>query len=1191
MRTEILLAASVALSSILLPFGGGPHDRSAALEIVEEAPLLGDLGPSVFIEHHVDFAGSLFVWSEAEEQTLDLVVRVDRADGSSWKQDDDGGGGKAPLLRLDVQPGDSLVVHIASKSRTQTGRFTLHLRAAPESERTRVASAATVEAVERVVQLARAGAFADARQELSAVWEQLIAVEGADQSRDVAEAAWRLRFTARELGDQALTAAAGRWVKGWRERVLPRDAHALLAARANYAIDLKDLGDLHGARELEEQVLEACLRTMPDDHPDLNRTRLNLATTISALGDTRSASELQEKVVEVRTRTLPDDHPDLQLARENLANSILNLGDIARARSLFEKVLEVRLRTLPEDHSDVQDSRSNLSVALRQQGDLASARVLDERVLEVRARALPTDHPLVIRARNNLAGVLGSLGDTAGARSMFEEVLDVLSRSLPDEHPELQTARLNLAAALSSSGDLDGARELAEKVLEARERTLSESERDLQEARLNLAAILRAEGELARARELEERAIHARELALADDHPDLQRARGNLAITLQAEGAFEPSFRLSRAVLECRARQLPDDHVDLLFARNLALTSLAHMDEPADFTLLAREFLSGAISAIESIVSESSPREAEARAANLSGAISDALSYAGSCRPASGSRELEAPAFVLFEAARGAGLASAALLRRVPADETASRLREQARVANAALAELVLTETTSDRLARARAERDAAQRRLLAYLDGHGVGARPTAAASVESLSGTLRAGEALVGYARYRRLDPAVETAPARRSDHMLAHVVRSDGTLHRIELGAFEPIAAKVAAWRRDLGVEHGSEGSRGRSVAEATPTSAGDHGEALRRAIFDPLKPALAGATRIIVAFDDALHLVALDALPEKSHVLGDEIQVQVRSSLSELCWPHAVAKHEDIALLVGGVDFDAGRSPPGGSSETRLPVTASASAVVERSPVRPGLAHASVLRGSVWEDGFSPLIGTREEVDGLAGLRASLGTETERTRTLIGVDARRDEIERLAPAARWLHIATHGWFAPDSVRSTADHRPIDAQTGRGARMSVIQEVTGTAPMLLCGLALAGANSAPDSLGRARGLVSAEEIATWNLSGCELAVLSACDTSVGLSRAGQGVASLQRALHMAGAHSVITSLWKVPDEATKELMLDFYRRLWLEKKPKWQALWEAKRRVRDAKDERGSPKYATRDWAAWVLTGDPN
>ena len=143
----------------------------------------------------------------------------------------------------------------------------------------------------------------------------------------------------------------------------------------------------------------------------------------------------------------------------------------------------------------------------------------------------------------------------------------------------------------------------------------------------------------------------------------------------------------------------------------------------------------------------------------------------------------------------------------------------------------------------------------------------------------------------------------------------------------------------------------------------------------------------------------------------------------------------------------------------------------------------------------------------------------------------------------------------------------------------------------PMLLCGLALAGANRPEDELGRAPRLLTAEEIATLDLSRCKLAVLSACDTHVGERRAGQGVASLQKALQMARARSVITSLWRVPDEATKELMLAFYRRMWVEKKPKRRALSEAKKKLRDAKNERGDPKYTTREWAAWVLTGDPD
>jgi CHAT domain-containing protein len=202
-----------------------------------------------------------------------------------------------------------------------------------------------------------------------------------------------------------------------------------------------------------------------------------------------------------------------------------------------------------------------------------------------------------------------------------------------------------------------------------------------------------------------------------------------------------------------------------------------------------------------------------------------------------------------------------------------------------------------------------------------------------------------------------------------------------------------------------------------------------------------------------------------------------------------------------------------------------------------------------------------------------------------RILAGTQASKSAFEQSAAGARFLHVATHGYFAEDPAGSS------DARVDLERDVSVGRTRSALAPMSLCGVVLSGANHLSEAHGALDGLLTAEELANIDLSGCELAVLSACDTNVGVRRAGQGVASLQRALHIAGARSVITSLWKVPDEATKELMLDFYRRLWVEQKPKHQALWEAKTKLREAEDERGASKYTTRDWAAWVLTGEPN
>src|SRR5205814_5061847 len=93
----------------------------------------------------------------------------------------------------------------------------------------------------------------------------------------------------------------------------------------------------------------------------------------------------------------------------------------------------------------------------------------------------------------------------------------------------------------------------------------------------------------------------------------------------------------------------------------------------------------------------------------------------------------------------------------------------------------------------------------------------------------------------------------------------------------------------------------------------------------------------------------------------------------------------------------------------------------------------------------------------------------------------------------------------------------------------------------PLVLSGLVLAGANlpPRPDSLGIAQGdggILTAEAVASLPLVNLELAVLSACETGLGEVAGGEGVFGLQRAFHLAGARTVIASLWKIDDTATQ-------------------------------------------------------
>jgi CHAT domain-containing protein len=141
----------------------------------------------------------------------------------------------------------------------------------------------------------------------------------------------------------------------------------------------------------------------------------------------------------------------------------------------------------------------------------------------------------------------------------------------------------------------------------------------------------------------------------------------------------------------------------------------------------------------------------------------------------------------------------------------------------------------------------------------------------------------------------------------------------------------------------------------------------------------------------------------------------------------------------------------------------------------------------------------------------------------------------------------------------------------------------------PLLLSGLALAGANRRNEAgPNEEDGILTAEEIASLDLSGVEWAVLSACETGVGEVRAGEGVFGLRRAFQVAGARTLIMSLWSVEDEATRAWMGYLYRARLEEKKDTAESVRAASLAVleeRRAKGESTHPFY----WGAFVAAGD--
>ncbi len=107
---------------------------------------------------------------------------------------------------------------------------------------------------------------------------------------------------------------------------------------------------------------------------------------------------------------------------------------------------------------------------------------------------------------------------------------------------------------------------------------------------------------------------------------------------------------------------------------------------------------------------------------------------------------------------------------------------------------------------------------------------------------------------------------------------------------------------------------------------------------------------------------------------------------------------------------------------------------------------------------------------------------------------------------------------------------------------------------------------------------------EIYNLNLTGTSMVVLSACETSLG----GKGLeyATLARAFVNTGVPTILGTLWKVDDEASKELMVNFYSNL-SDGKNKFQAMAEAQRLlIASNRSELNHPSK----WAAYIVLGKP-
>jgi CHAT domain-containing protein/tetratricopeptide (TPR) repeat protein len=933
----------------------------------------------------------------------------------------------------------------------------------------------------------------------------------------------------------------------------------------NLAYLYADVGQFAKAEPLYRRSLEIYEVRLGKDHPDVALALNNLAARYHALGQYARAEPLFRRSLAIREKKLGKDHLDVAQSLNNLAALYDAMGRRAQALQMYRRSLEIKEAKLGKDHPDVALSLNNLADLYREMGRQAQALPLFRRSLAIREKKLGKDHPDVITSLSGLALLYQAMGQYGKAEPLFHRCLEISESRLGKDHPSVATSLSNLALLYAARGQYARAEPLFKRCLAIREARLGKDHPRVAHTLSCLAEMYREMGRQAQALPLFRRSLAIREAKLGKDHPDVAISLNNLAALYQDMGQSATAARLYRRSLAIGELRVGKDHPDVATSLNNLAVLYAARDEAAEAGRLfdrarrsARRYLASVLPALSDADKADFFTNTSARS-DLEGALSLALAHP---------RDADLAALAASWLVNGKGidqesLASSALLARQSNDPALGKLARRLLSVRQSLAQRTFAAPRAGQEKqhlRQSEELSAQEQRLARELRLAGSKAALPDWVELRDVRKSLPAGGVLIDVARLEVFDFQGSRDRRWKAAHYLAWVTPQDGPAHIVDLGPADRIDAAVGRVRKAI---NGAAAGVPRKGEEKAEKALREPLAVLSKLVLAPLLPHAGKSRRWFVSPDGNLWLVPFEAL-----------------LLSE--GRYAIEKYQ-ISYLTSGRDLLPGVAP---QVEVGAPLVL-ADPDFDLAPSRARTA-ARRLRGAADEEDARALPGALPlgKVQRLAGTGEEARAIAPSLRRFAGVAPRvylrEQALEGVVKAARnprVLVLCTHGFFLPD--RDT-----LRKEKGVGGKAKPAKKWEN--PLLRCGLLLAGCNNTATATEGDDGVLTGLEVVGTDLRGCELVVLSACETGLGEVESGEGVAGLRQAFQLAGAQAVVSTLWQVPDKASARLMALFFQNL-AAGQNKAQALQAAKLRLIA---ERRSDFAAAHPffWAAFTLTGQP-
>lgn len=867
------------------------------------------------------------------------------------------------------------------------------------------------------------------------------------------------------------------------------------------------------------------------------RAKQALADLFASMYKYEEAEELFQKLLKEKTIEYGDYHHEVLITLNALALLYNNMGDSAKAERIFTDAIAVLEIDDSREKGTLLSLKQNLANVFESQGRYGEAEknmisVVDSYLNDSESR------PMDIASSHNQLGVIYlKQNRPEPARRQFQKGLDAVGFSIPLAHPIRNTMRANLA--ITYDDDSQEATELLRRNLDHSVNIYGRDSLGAASSINDLAINLYSRGEFSEARDLLAEVTDTLDSKLGDNHPRYLNSLPNLAAVYESTG----DIIKARQLLQKADRKLTElygySNPDVISIKSTLVLFYIQQQEWKN----AEEHIEALVNGVALFQARELWMAGESTRATYrqqSRAINDLILTLYDSHPSEKTarlalqNSLNNKALLLEVASIIAAITGADL------DPALKALVENARALRRQVSLLANSGSrhSEERIAAAD-ELNALQAQLANEIPEF---SRTKNDATVDQIRSTLGVKDLLVDYQVYRYIDSSSEYVE-KLMVTLLSHAEEKKGVsnIKMISLGELDGISNAVNNYRTRI--------ANGKSVDVVAST--------LYKKLWEPLGVDSESTDRIYIASDDLLNLIPIGSLIDKDgSYLAEKLNLLMIASGRDLI-DNRNYNPENIAAIFAAPEF--------GEYPEKL------------KPYSVEVARHSGLKNLKFKDlPFALVEGDelKKQFDEKEIEHAYYSTK----------NATENNIRKIE-SPRILHLATHGFFLKHTTRYKHSRGLQPISSGRPDNASVFEGRNTHSDDFLSrsGLALANANvAAAINPFTTDGILTAQEILDLSLEGTELVVLSACDTGIGEVTSGEGLYDLKRAFQIAGARSVISTLWPISDRGTSEFMKSFYKK-YLSGLGANDSLLATKREF--IKSTKWSSPYY---WAPFVLTG---